>query len=58
MKSRYASPLGVRVPQERLTDLRISLMPSGLQTSITDLYHSSFCPVLGRVELTCESSVT
>ena len=44
MKSRYASPLGVRVPQERLTDLRISLMPSGLANQYYGLIPQQLLP--------------
>ena len=57
MKSRYASPLGVRVPLGVPADLRISLMPSGLTNQYYGLIPQLLLPCLGRVELTYESSV-
>ena len=44
-------------PQERQTDLRISLTPSGLANQYYWTYTTAPSALLGRVELTCESSV-
>ena len=46
-----------RNPQERLTDLRISLTPNGLANQYYWTYTTAPSALLGRVELTCESSV-
>ena len=44
MKSRYASPLGVRVPLGVPADLRISLMPSGLTNQYYGLIPQQLLP--------------
>ena len=49
--------LRIANPQERLTDLRISLTPSGLANQYYWTYTTAPSALLGRVELTCESSV-
>ena len=50
--------LRIANPQERLTDLRISLTPSGLANQYYWTYTTAPSALLGPcVELTCESSV-
>ena len=49
--------LRIANPQERLTDLRISLTPSGLANQYYWTYTTAPSALLGRVELTRESSV-